>query len=149
MDFKLETSLISPNYHDIIWNNGPLTKEYTTQPLTETVAQRLKIRLLTFLGEWNYNTAYGVPYWQRILGKKTSKSSVDLIFQQQILAEDGVKEIVAFSSSFANRQYSLSFSVRVVTGQVKEITWPNLALRTLALSLKGYKIFSTSKDKKP
>lgn len=117
MDFKLEIRLVSPNYHDIVWNNGPLTKEYTTQPLTETVAQRLKIRLLTFLEEWVYNTAYGVPYHQRILGKKTTKSAVDLIFQQQILSEEGVKEIVSFSSTFVNRQYSLIFSVRVVTGE--------------------------------
>lgn len=121
MDFKLETSLISPNYHDIVWNNGPLTKEYTTQPLTETVAQRLKIRLLTFLEEWVFNTAYGVPYHQRILGKKASKDSVDLIFQQQILEESGVKEIVSFTSTFVNRQYSLSFSVRVVTGEVTSL----------------------------
>jgi len=114
VDFKLD-----PDSWDILWRNGPLRKEETTQPLTETVGQRLKIRLQSFLGEWFINTVYGVPYWQRLLGvKQTSKAAADLIFQQQILAEDGVKEIVTFDSTFVNRKYSLSFSVRVVTGEV-------------------------------
>lgn len=113
MDFKLGADW------DIIWRNGPLRKQETTQPLTETVGQRLKIRLQSFLGEWFINTVYGVPYWQRLLGvKQTSKAAADLIFQQQILAEEGVKEIVTFNSTFVNRKYSLSFSVRVVTGEV-------------------------------
>ena len=114
MDFKLD-----PTSWDIIWHNGPLLVEGTTQPLTETVGQRLKIRLLTFYGEWFINTVYGVPYFQRLLGQKqTSKAAADLIFQSQILAEPGVKEIVTFDSTFVNRKYSLSFSVRVVTGEV-------------------------------
>lgn len=106
--------------HDIVWNNGPLTKAYTTQPYTQTVAQRLKIRLLTFMGEWFLDTTYGVPYWQSILGKKTTKSRVDLIFQQQILLEAGVKEITSFKSIFQNRNYSLEFTVKVVTGQITD-----------------------------
>lgn len=111
--------LLDPDSWDIVWNNGPLTKEFTTQPLTQTVGQRLKIRLQTFLGEWSFNTVYGVPYWQRLLGiKQTSKAAADLIFQSQILAEQGVKEIVFFDSTFVNRQYSLVFKVRVVTGEV-------------------------------
>jgi len=112
LDFLLSTE------HDIIWNNGPLTKEYTTQPYTQTVAQRLKIRLLTFQEEWFLDTTYGVPWFQRLLGKKqTSKSAIDLIFQQKILEEDGVKEITSFESTFTNRQYSLIFKVKVVTGE--------------------------------
>lgn len=117
MDFKLGATLASD--WDIIWHNGPLRKSDTTQPYIETVGQRLKIRLLTFYGEWFINTVYGVPYWQRILGvKQTSKEAADLIFQQQILSEEGVKELVTFESTFINRKYSLVFSVRVVTGEV-------------------------------
>lgn len=114
MDFKLD-----PTSWDIIWRNGPLRKEETTQPFTETVGQRLKIRLLTFQGEWFINTVYGVPYFSRLLGQKqTSKAAADLIFQQEILKEEGVKEIVSFESTFVNRKYSLVFKVRVVTGEI-------------------------------
>lgn len=116
MDF-----LLSEQTHDIVWNNGPLTREYTTQPFTQTVAQRLKIRLLSFYGEWFADTTYGVMYWQRILGiKQTSKSAVDLLFQQAILKEEGVKEIVSFESTFRNRQYSLVFTVKVVNGEITQ-----------------------------
>lgn len=120
MDLLLDKEPTSSSYGDIVWNNGPLTKEYTTQPDIETVAQRLFIRLRTFREEWFINTAYGVPYWQRILGMKPSKSAVDLIFQQEILSENGVKEITYFSSTFKNRIYSMSFKVRVVSGEITE-----------------------------
>lgn len=97
--------------------NGPLPKSYTTQPLTETVAQRLFIMLRTFQGEWFLNTQHGVPYWQSILGKKTSKAAVDLILQQKILAENGVKELTYFKSTLVNRKYELTFKVKVTTGE--------------------------------
>lgn len=110
--------LLNEETHDLVWNNGALTKEFTTQPFTQNVSQRLKIRLLTFRNEWFLDTNYGVPWFQEILGKKPSKSKVDQILQQQILEESGVKEIVSFNSTFQNRQYSLSFSVKVVTGEI-------------------------------
>lgn len=114
--------LLDSTTHDIVWNNGPLTKEFTTQPLTQTVGQRLKIRLLSFRGDWFLNTTYGVPYWEFILGRKqTSKAATDLIFQTEILKEEGVKEIVTFNSSLVNRHYSLSFSVKVVTGETTSL----------------------------
>lgn len=113
--------LLNEQTHDIVWNNGPLTREYTTQPFTQTVAQRLKIRLLSFYGEWFADTTYGVMYWERILGvKQTSKASVDLLFQQAILKEEGVKEIVSFDSTFRNRRYSLVFQVKVVNGEITQ-----------------------------
>jgi len=120
VDFKLNRDLASNSYNDIVWVNGPLTKEQTTQPFTETVSQRLFIRLRTFREEWFMDTTYGVPYWQRILGFKNKKETVDLIFQEQILLERGVKEIVSFTSTFNNaqRHYSATFQVRVTNGEV-------------------------------
>jgi len=76
---------------------------------------------LTFQNEYFWDLSYGVPYWQRLLGiKQTSKAAVDLIFNQKILEEPGVKEIVTFNSTFSNRIYSLTFSVRVVDGSVTD-----------------------------
>lgn len=115
MDLKLDNS------HDVVWENGPLTKAGVTSPFAETVGQRLKIRLLTFQNEWFFNTTYGVPFWQRLLGiKQTSKASIDLIFNQKILEEPGVKEITYFSSTFEQRIYSLTFKVKVVDGTVTQ-----------------------------
>lgn len=117
MDILLDTNPISPFYGDSVWVNGSLTKAETTQPFTQTVAQRLRIRLLSFQEEWFLDQEYGVPYFQRLLGQKPTKSATDLIFQQEILDVNGVKEITYFSSTFQNRIYSLSFRVRVVTGE--------------------------------
>lgn len=117
MDIKLDLNPISPSYGDAVFKNGPLTKEDVTQPFTENVGQRLRLRLLTFEGEYFLDTTYGVPYWQRILGRKPTKSAVDQILQQEILDERGVKEITFFSSTFANRQYSASFRVKCVNGE--------------------------------
>ncbi len=122
MDLLLDIEPTNAEFGDIKWVNGPLTKEYTTQELTETVAQRLFILLRTFTGEWFLSESYGIPYWD-ILGKKVSKSSVDLILQKKILEENGVKEIVSFNSEFSNvnRSYSVTFSVRVTTGEVTDV----------------------------
>lgn len=120
MDILLNTDRLSPFYGDSVWVNGPLTKAETTQPFTQNVGQRLRIRLLSFREEWFLDQEYGVPYWQRLLGMKPTKSAIDLIFQQEILDVRGVKEITFFSSTFKNRIYSLSFRVRVVTGEETE-----------------------------
>lgn len=118
MDFKLDK-----NTHDIIWNNGPLTQTYMTVVREDVVGQRLTIRLMTFLGEWFANTAYGVPYWQRILGKKIDKQTVDAIFQEKILEEDGVAEIISFNSSLSStREYSLEFKVRCTDSTIASVT---------------------------
>lgn len=106
---------------DLVWHNGPLLKEDTTQTQVETTGQRLLILLRTFLGEWFINTDYGIPYYQQILARKNvSKASVDLILQTQVLADQGVKEIMSWVSTFANRKYSLTFSIQVVDGTVSQ-----------------------------
>lgn len=120
MDLLLDLDLLSSSYGDLTWKNGPLTREYTAQTRVDVVAQRLRIRLLTFRGEWFLDTGYGVPYFQRILGHKIKKSDVDLIFQREILAENGVKELTFFESTFENRKYTLSFRVKVTTGDETE-----------------------------
>lgn len=116
MDFKL--SSVEPN--DIIWHNGPLLKEDTTQTPVEITGQRLLILLRSWLGEWFINTAYGIPYEQRIIAKKNiSKAGVDLILQQQVLLDSGVREIVSWNSTLSStRKYTLIFSIRVVDGTV-------------------------------
>ena len=117
MDLLLQLDPLSSSYGDLTWKNGPLTPSYTTQSRVDVVAQRLHIRLLTFREEWFLDTSYGVPYFQSILGHKIKKSAVDLIFQREILAENGVKELTFFESTFENRKYSLSFRVKVTTGE--------------------------------
>ena len=103
---------------DAVFVNGAASgiTNGTTPVVSEAganVAQRLYIMLRTFMGEWYLNTEHGVPYFQSILGKKNTKQAIDLIFQQKILAEEGVQEILEFSSTLnVDRVYSMSFKVK-------------------------------------
>lgn len=119
MDLLMDTDVTSAGYGDLFFVNGacPVTNENRL-----TVAQRLRIRLLTFLSEWFLDTQYGIPYYEQILGRKTSKSVVDRIFQTEILKEQGVLEILEFSSTLgSSRQYSMSFRVRTDKNQDTDV----------------------------
>lgn len=112
MDIKL-------NGYDATFINGPDISSMVVRKAPEVVAQRLKIRLRTFFGEWFINTSYGVPYFQRILKKGIDKTTVDNLLREQIFEEPGVLEIVAFTSNLDNysRSYSCSFEIRTAEGQ--------------------------------
>ena len=110
MDLKLNSR------HDIDLDNGDFS---LTQDESESLSQRLKIKLLTFKGEWFLNEDAGIPYYQRILQKGTPKETIDIIFKRAIAEEPDVISIVAFSSTFdkINRVYSLNFKVQSVNAK--------------------------------
>lgn len=107
MDLLLDT-----NTGDIVFVNGQCP---VTQLQADVVAQRLRIKLYTFYGEWFLNRTIGVPYIQQIFGKVRSKPTIDLIFQGIISADPGVIEIISFTSSISpQRGYTMTFSVRAL-----------------------------------
>jgi hypothetical protein len=97
--------------HDIVFVNGECPMTYENG---DVVAQRLKIKLLTFLGEWFLDTEVGIPYFQTILNRGVSKSTIDGIFQEAIVEDPLVLEITEFNSiiDVESRSYQLSFKVR-------------------------------------
>lgn len=107
--------------YDLAFVNGECP---TTTDAVDRTAQRLYIRLKTFFGEWWWDTTYGVPWLEKILGYKVRKQTVDMILQEQILLENGVIEIVSFNSSLDNstRAYTCSFRVRTEAGITNTIT---------------------------
>lgn len=111
--------LIDSVTNDAIFINGstPITD---TQNLT--VAQKLKIKLQTFKGEWFLDTTVGIPFFQTIFQRGVSKATVDSIFQEVILSEPKVKEIVEFNSIIdpLTRIYQLSFKVRTLDNTTTE-----------------------------
>lgn len=114
--------LLDPQSHDVIFVNGAAP---VTRSQQDVVAQRLKITLQTFLGEWFLDLDTGIPYFQQILTKIRTKSSVDAIFQQTILADEGVLELLSYTSSLntASRGFDLSFTVRVADGSIVPINF--------------------------
>jgi len=105
---------LDPSSHDIVYADGDIRM---TASLLEDAAQRIKVRLQIFKGEWVLDNREGVPYYQEIL-TKASKESVDAIFKAKILEEPFVDNIIEFVSTYSpvNRTYSLEFSVLLVGG---------------------------------
>ena len=103
--------LIDPTTGDLVFQNGACP---VTQLQADVVAQRLRITLYTFYGEWFLDDTIGVPYIQQIFTKIRRKSTVDLIFQGLIAADPGVIEILSFNSEInSQRGYTMTFQVRV------------------------------------
>lgn len=111
--------LLDETTHDIVFVNGQTP---VTDGVDDGLKQRLKIKLLTFKGEWFLNTNYGTPYFQQIFGKGRTKGAIDIIFRQLIEEDEDVLAILSFNSTLGvDRTYSLSFSVRSRTGSTVEI----------------------------
>src|SRR5690606_17790014 len=66
----------------------------------EAVGQHVRQRLQTFLGEWFLDTTAGVPWLDQILGKNYDPALAESVVKAEILATDGVEEILSFSVSF-------------------------------------------------
>lgn len=106
------------NTKDLVFINGSCP---VTTGLAQVVAQRLFIMLRTFQGEWFLGTTHGIPWLQKILGKKITKSGVDNILQDKILAETGVSRISEWESTLdSSRLYTVRFKVIATNGEETE-----------------------------
>lgn len=107
--------LVNRETGDLVYSNGkcPVSKDEG-----DVVAQRLYIRLRTFLTEWFLDRNYGVPYGN-ILGNKVSKAKADQILQTEILSVEGVSEIFEWSSNIdKKRVYSCQFRVKTTHNKI-------------------------------
>ena len=110
MDIKLDED------GDISLVNGDAQ---TTSVGAEDLAQRLRIRLNTFQGEWFMDNTLGIDWWNRVMGKNRSKMAVDALIQDAILKEPDALQIVSYTSSIStNRKFSCSFRVRTEDGAI-------------------------------
>jgi hypothetical protein len=103
--------------------NKVTTPTFTTTT-SENLAQRLKIRLQTFKGEWFLDGTIGIDYFNQIAGKNRSKAAVDAIIQAEILQEQEVLQITAYSSVIdkTTRKITIQFTVRTIDGFYSTLT---------------------------
>ena len=71
--------------------------------LTDSVRQAILIRLRWFLGEWIFNTSFGMPYYSQILVKNPSTAVIEQLFRQQILSVSEVIRIESLSVQIDKR----------------------------------------------
>lgn len=80
------------------------------------VAQQVRTRLRTFLGEWEFDLDAGVPWYQRIIGiKAVNLNDVDSVLKAQILDVADVVSILEFSMSFNSVSRSLAIRAKINT----------------------------------
>lgn len=92
---------------------------YLTQ--AEQVAQRVKMKLLTFKGEVDLNTDFGVPWFDDILGvKPVNINRVDAILREQILTTPEMVSLESFVMDYDEntRQLSLTFTGVSIYGPI-------------------------------
>lgn len=101
---------------DVLFTNG---ESSVTSIGAEDLAQRLQIRLRTFLGEYFMDNTLGVDWFGRVFGKNRSKTAVDALLQEEILKERDALQITNYSSSIGtDRTFTCTFSVRTEDGAV-------------------------------
>lgn len=92
----------------------------------EALLQRIRIKFKTFLAEYFLNRAVGLPYLQKddegrqILGKQTDPVDIGDIFQEKILATNGIKELKLFRFDLdtKSRIASINFEAESIFGTV-------------------------------
>ena len=68
--------------------------------------QRLYIRFKTFARDLIWNESYGIDFINDVFGKSRPKSTIDLLFQNEIQKEEMVLEITDYTSTLENYAYS-------------------------------------------
>ena len=99
------------NDHDILIKDG----DFLLIDNAERVAQQIKVKLLTFLGEWFLDTTWGVPYLEYILVKQPNQELIKQILSEQILSVDDVKSLNALELDYQDKVRTLIINYEVST----------------------------------
>jgi len=108
----------------LLSTTNTITTPTFTTTTSENLAQRLVIRLQTFRNEWFLDGTIGIDYFNQIAGKNRSKAAVDAIIQAEILKEQEVLQITAYSSVVdkTTRKITIQFTVRTIDGFYSTLT---------------------------
>lgn len=99
------------NDHDILIKDG----DFLLIDNAERVSQQIKVKLLTFLGEWFLDTTWGVPYLEYILVKQPNQELIKQILSEQISSVDDVKSLNALELDYQVKIRTLIVNYEVST----------------------------------
>lgn len=106
-----------------------------TETLDEKVAQRLVVRLRTYVNTWFLDLDYGVDWFGKVFGKGRSRLAVDTLLKTEILKELYVNNLISYQSTLVGRQYSATFSVKLI-----DVTIPTVVTLSLLVNEDGVQI---------
>ncbi|AWN08651.1 baseplate wedge subunit [Erwinia phage Faunus] len=103
---------------DIIIGRG--TARFSGAPM---VAQLVKSRLLTLLGEWQQDTSIGLPWFDSIFGKNSRVSDIQSALANVIRTTPHVLQLVDLqvNADYRGRTLTVTFNALSDFGDVNEI----------------------------
>jgi hypothetical protein len=113
---------LDPNTHDLVVDN--FTLKITTSK-EEEITQRLKIKLLWWDGEWKFNENYGIKYKTLVFTKGIDLEDIDDMFRTEIANEEGVLELLSYSSLFnqSTRELTVNAKVKTDSGEIINLSF--------------------------
>lgn len=104
--------------HDIIIGRGA-----TRVGGVEYVAQLVKCRLLTLLGEWQNDTSLGLPWYDGILSKNSRASDIQVALANVIRSTNHVRQLLTLEiePDYRERKLSVQFTAISDYGDVTEL----------------------------
>ena len=110
---------LDPATHDLAYVDGTVA---LTADEGETIAQRIRIRLRRWRGEWFLDGAAGVDYKGRIFRKGASLSGVLDELRREILGVPGVRRIVQLDVRYDRTTRTLTLSDILVEARAGTVT---------------------------
>lgn len=86
----------------------------------EEIAQRLRIKLRSFLADWFLDLDDGIPYFQEVFTKNPSINVIRAFFKSAILSVEGVSSLLTFELDYgiSERKLSLDFTALTESGEL-------------------------------
>lgn len=99
--------------HDLKFVNGDMV----FYDGLDATAQRLKIKLWFFLGEWFLDQRVGIPYWEQVFIKNPNQAALNALFRKVIQEDEAVLVINQFEFVISEtRAARLTFKVETTDG---------------------------------
>ena len=89
---------------------------------TQALAQRIRIELKTFLGEWVLDESLGIPYFEEVLVRNANPLIVENIIRRALLRIPGVGDISQLEVTIDRRSRRVITNFTVTTDQEELLT---------------------------
>lgn len=107
----MATLELDPLTNDLVFENGSLS----TISGDEEIRQKVEFVLRTQLGEWSFDTAFGVPYLEEILIKDFDLDQIKARLTAILAAVEGVTEVTELTLTLDEGDRILRVNGRVDT----------------------------------
>ena len=112
--------------HDIIIGRGA-----TRIGGAKQIAQLVKCRLLTLLGEWKQDTSLGIPWFEGIFTKNVRPADIQLTIANIIRGTAGVQQLISIEldADYRARTLTITFTAISDYGNISDfLLWqqPNM-----------------------